>query len=283
MLARGLLHCLKSMGVPVSEYLILERSASARAEQARTLGELACLVRWLDDFPAPGFCGAVIANELLDAIPAARFVVGSDSIRELRVRAGHDGLGWQDAPFSTAADERAVRSLLEGLDPLPAGYVSEFAPARGAWLASLAERFAAGAILLLDYGYPRAEYYHPQRTRGTLTCYHRHRAHDDPFRLPGVEDVSVHVDFSSIAHAGVAAGLALEGFTTQAHFLMHTGLLDGLDDPDLPQRERMAATHAVSRLTLPMEMGEAVKVMAFTRGEQPELPGFGGRDMRHRL
>ena len=166
---------------------------------------------------------------------------------------------------------------------LPEGYRGEFGPARGAWVRTAAGRIAAGALLLVDYGYPRSELYHPQRIAGTLACHYRHRLHEDPFVLPGLQDLSVHVDFTAVAEAGTGAGMTLAGFTTQARFLLATGVLDGLDDPALDLPARAAISAEVQRLILPAELGEAVKVIAFTRGVSPPLVGFAGQDLAHRL
>ena len=147
----------------------------------------------------------------------------------------------------------------------------------------MAEVLDQGVILVLDYGYPRAEYYHPQRSAGTLRCYLGHRAHEDPLAHPGVQDVSVHVDFTAIAEAAHAAGLAVAGFTTQADFLIASGLLDLIAGLEPGTVEYLSAAQAVKTLTLPAEMGEAVKVLALAKGGAPALPGFAGRDHRVRL
>jgi SAM-dependent MidA family methyltransferase len=198
---------------------------------------------------------------------------------ELGVAASAQGFRWQalaPAPDVAAALGRLLGAMAEG-------YQGEFGPARGAWVRTAAEGLERGALLLLDYGYPRHELYHAQRVEGTLACHYRHRVHADPFLWPGLQDVSVHVDFTAVAETGVAAGLDLAGYTTQAHFLLATGVLEGLDDPDADPRVRVADTAAVQRLLMPGEMGEAVKVMALARGLDAPLAGFAGRDLRHRL
>jgi SAM-dependent MidA family methyltransferase len=282
-LARDVLATLKELDVPLQRYCILERSASARAQQARTLADASRCVQWLDGFPPPGFRGVVIANELLDALPAQRFRIGADVATELRVGCEGEHLHWLERPFADPQQAQALQQMLRDLPPLAPGYVSEVAPARSAWLRTLAGCLERGLVLLADYGYPRREYYHPQRHDGTLRCYRRHHAHDDPLLAPGIDDISVHVDFTAVAEAGLAAGLRCSGFTTQAHFLLENGLLQGLEDPDLPESERAQAAHAVRQLTLPMEMGEAVKFMALERGAKLPLRGFATADLRHRL
>lgn len=278
-LAAGVLEHLAALGFDHVPYLILERSAGARGFQQERLAGFGDRVRWLDDFPPAGFRGVVIANELLDALPARRFTLRGGTPRELGVAATGEGFAWADA--GPAPD--VAETLGELLAPLPDRYRGELAPARAAWVRAAASRLAAGALLLFDYGYPRRELYHPQRVDGTLACHYRHRVHGDPFLWPGLTDLSVHVDFTAVAEAGAEAGLDVAGFTTQAHFLLDAGLLEGLDDPALDERARARLTGQIHRLTLPAEMGEAVKVMALAR-RLPEPPGgFRGRDMIHRL
>jgi len=138
-------------------------------------------------------------------------------------------------------------------------------------------------VLLFDYGYGRAEYYHPQRSTGTLRCFHRHQAHDDPFILPGLQDISVHVDFTAIAESAAAAGLDVAGYTTQAEFLLATGLLDACRGVDPASRRHAELTAQIKRLTLPGQMGEAVKALALVRDYEDALMGFCARDLRGRL
>jgi len=281
-LAAGILAALDAAGVEDVPYLILERSAGARGFQRERLAPWGARVSWLDGFPPQGFRGVIVANELLDALPARRFVSRGGEALEMGVAPVDDGFAWR--LLGPAAD--MTRALAPCLRDLPDGYQGEFGPSRGAWVATAARCLRAGALLLLDYGYPRRELYHPQRGEGTLACHYRHRVHSDPFLWPGLQDLSVHVDFTALAEAAVDAGLAVAGYTTQAWFLLATGLLDGLeagdgaaDDP----RARLAAAGEVQRLILPAEMGEAVKVMALTRGIEAPLAGFAGRDLAHRL
>jgi SAM-dependent MidA family methyltransferase len=226
----------------------------------------------------------IVANEVLDAFAAARFRLEPEGVSEWLVRVGDDGLeaafGEPVTPWLAPAVERLLDALPERLAP---GYVSEIAPARDAWVRSVAEILEAGLVVVIDYGYARAEYYHPQRTQGTLRCYLAHRAHDDPFLAPGLQDVSVHVDFTAVALAAQDAGLDVAGFTTQADFLLASGLLEDLarTPPGAPQYLQLA--DAVKVLTLPSEMGEAVKVLVLARAGGAPLPGLAGRDHRARL
>jgi SAM-dependent MidA family methyltransferase len=140
----------------------------------------------------------------------------------------------------------------------------------------------AGVVLLIDYGYPRAEYYHPQRREGTLLCHYRHRAHDDPFFLPGLQDISANVDFTAVAEAAVAAGFAVQGFTTQAQFLLGAGIT-GFVERAGDDLERLHVAQQIKRLTLPGEMGDRFHVMALSKGVTRRLSGFSLRDFRNRL
>jgi len=283
-LAAAALGELERLGAPLGRYLILERSAELRARQQAALAGQGGRVGWLEDLPAPGFRGVVLANELLDALPAARFEVAPGGVREHYVT-------WEGGRFRWLADEpehpvlgRAVDAIQRELaEPMPPGYVSELALAQRAWAREAAGRLGAGLLLILDYGYPRAEYYHPQRHGGTLSCFYRHRTHADPLILTGLQDISVHVDFTAVAEAGAAAGLELAGFTSQADFLLSLGVLDELVAlaPGSPQHA--ALTRAIKRLTLPSDMGEVSKAMALTRAHRTPLAGFARTDRRGRL
>lgn len=274
---------LAALGAPLERYVIVERSASLRDRQAARLGanqETAVPVVWLDDFPDDGVRGVILANELLDALPVCRFRTENGTPRECFVGLDDDGFRWTvDAAERDPFRAAAARSL----PPLADGYESELGLAQPAWLRRAAASLARGVVLLLDYGYPRRELYHPQRTSGTLTCHYRHQAHGDPLILTGLQDISAHVDFTAMAEEAVAAGLSLAGFATQADFLLRLGLLDLAGTLDPRSAAYVAAAGAIRRLTLPGEMGEAVKVMALSRDYTVPLRGFGGRGLRERL
>jgi SAM-dependent MidA family methyltransferase len=164
------------------------------------------------------------------------------------------------------------------------GYVSEFCPLLAGWIESVAPLIARGVLFVLDYGLPRAHYYHPERREGTLLCHFRHRAHADPLTRIGLQDITAWVDFTALAEAGDAAALHVLGYTTQAHFLLGAGMSEEIERlAGQPAQERDAATRAASRLLLPGEMGEAFKVMALARGVSEPLAGFTVRDLRHTL
>jgi SAM-dependent MidA family methyltransferase len=179
-----------------------------------------------------------------------------------------------------------LRAILDevGVDDFEEGYLLEINLAAEAWVAAAAETLAHGMILLADYGQPRRDYYHPQRHAGTLRCHYRHRVHDDPLILTGLQDITADVEFTALAQAAARAGLEVAGYTSQAYFLLGGGLMEW--EERLQQAdplERMKLAQQIRRLTLPGEMGERFKVMALARGVDVVLPGFALRDERGRL
>ncbi len=286
-LAVELLLELEQLGWLPERYLILEVSPELRRRQREIIGQrvpvLAGRVHWIDDLPGPGFRGVVIANELLDAMPVHRFRLEHGRVLEQFV--GWEGRGFTpfwDTPGQSGM-EQAVTVLQQQLD-LRGDYESEINLRAAPWLQAVSERLAAGMILLIDYGYPRSLYYHPDRNRGTLMCHYRHRAHPDPMVYPGLQDITTHVDFTGLAEAAVTAGLSVSGYTTQAFFLMGCGLeaLLAESDPD-DVAAHMQRVQGVKRLTLPSEMGERFKVLGLTRNLNSPLIGFSLMDMRGRL
>jgi len=281
-LAADLLNQLAGAAALPDVYYILELSGALRARQAATVQERApahaARVRWLERLPPSGFRGVIIGNEALDAMPVERFVVRPDGVRELAVAAGADGFTWVERAASAAMIERVAPLALSP------GYVSEMNFAAEAWVRSVAEIVAEGMILLIDYGFARAEFYHPDRSAGTLMCHYRQRAHTDPLILIGLQDITAHVDFTAIAEAGRAGGLDVLGYTSQAAFLLGSGLTDlaAQSDP-ADTRVHLALTQQIKKLTSPAEMGELFKVMALGRGIGKTLPGFTLQDRRARL
>ena len=264
-------------------YRLLEVSPELRERQRQLLQqklpELLPRVEWIDVLPQR-WQGVIVANEVLDAVPPHLVVRASDQWFERGVGLEAETLALVDRPLP----EGALRnSAAERFPPL-GNYASEINPAAQALVASLAQRCVAGALLLVDYGFPAAEYYHPQRATGTLMAHYRHRALTDPLFLPGLADLTAHVDFTAIASAGAAAGMRVAGFTTQAHFLVNCGLLDLLaqsGDPGSTAYLREANT--VQKLLSPAEMGELFKVLALTRDVDAPLQGFSDGDQTHRL
>jgi SAM-dependent MidA family methyltransferase len=181
----------------------------------------------------------------------------------------------RDADDALAA---AVAAIQQEVGPLPDGYGSELGLAAAAWMRSAADWLARGVLLAIDYGFPRREYYHPQRLMGTLMCHYRHRAHADPLWLPGLNDITAHVDFTAIADAAHAAGLDVLGYTSQAHFLVNCGLLD-----ELGAGHSARLANEAQRLLSEAEMGELFKVLAVGRKVAPPLAGFVRGDRTGRL
>ncbi len=287
-LAADLLMALEQLGSLPEHYFILELSPDLRARQHETLASrvpgLLSRVEWLDSLPEPGFRGVVLANEVLDAMPVQRFRIADGEVSEQMV-------GWEDDHFVTQWAASVSAELTGAIVPLaerlafdPDDYESEINLRAASWLQALGEVISAGAVLLIDYGYPRAEYYHPQRDRGTLMCYYRHQTHPDPLVLPGLQDITAHVDFTAMAEAAQKAGFSVAGYTTQAYFLMGCGLdqLVAASDPS-DVATHMTLVQGVKRLTLPAEMGESFKVLGLTRDLDVPLAGFAMRDMRERL
>jgi SAM-dependent MidA family methyltransferase len=284
-LAADLLLELERIDKLPQHYEILDLSADLRERQQATLAAVAShllpRVNWLDRLPED-FSGVVVANELLDAMPAHVVTWRETGIFERGVRLdGAGGFTWNERPASgtllTAAEEIGAQCSL------PPGYESEISLAARAWAGEWGHRLRRGALLLIDYGFPRREYYHPQRGRGTLMCHYRHHSHPDPFYLPGLQDVTVHVDFTAIIAAADAAGLELLGYTSQGQFLLNCGILDLLSEEQPGTPGYIRASGAINKLLMPHEMGELFKVIAIGRDIDRPLRGFASGDQSRRL
>ena len=286
-LAGELMRSLLESGVAPARYLILETSADLRARQRifleKNFPDCLSYFQWIDTFPCAGLCGVLLANEVLDAFPASRFQILNDTVTELCV-------GWDAGNFTWTTRtpgvhlERAIGNVLASLpEALPSGYKSELSLVRCGWIGEMLNRMNTGVALLFDYGYQQREYYHPQRINGTLSCHYRHRMHDNPLILTGLQDISTHVDFSAVAHSAREAGAEVLGYTTQANFLFSTGLIEQVGTMFPGTREHAELTGQIKRLTLPGEMGELVKVLALARGVDQPLIGFRERDLSGQL
>ena len=277
-LAAAMLEELDRLGAVPDRYLILELSPELRARERDTLAarvpHLMERVAWLNQLP-PAFSGLIIGNEVLDAMPVEIVRSGDAGIEQ----GGVDReLRWAFRPASGA-----LLAAAEELD-LPPGYTTEIGLAAQAFVATLADILQRGAIVFIDYGFPRREYYHPQRSAGTLMCHYRHRAHDDPFYLPGLQDITAHVDFTAMAEAAHAAGLNVAGYTTQAQLLINLGLTElMLRTPPEEASRYLPVAAAANKLLSPAEMGELFKAIAFTRNIDEPLRGFTSGDRRHTL
>lgn len=282
-----LLRKLEELDALPTTYRILEVSADlSQRQQQRIAAELPHLlsrVEWIDRLPA-AFNGVVVANEVADALPVERFARTNTSVDQLRVTADVDGFRWcrADAPEWLAASVARIEADLG--HRLPDGYVSELSPGLPGWIDDLAGCLAAGYLFLFDYGVARHEYYAADRSGGWLRCHFRHRAHNDALIWPGIQDLTAWVDFTAVAEAGTEAGLALEAYVSQGHFLMHGGLseeLAGLEHADAATRLKLSSE--VKLLTLPGEMGENFKCMVFSRGNVAALERLAAADRSHAL
>lgn len=267
------------------QYFILELSADLRQRQQQTIEQkvpkLAARVVWLDALPEPGFRGVVLANEVLDAMPVHRFVIDNGDPRELCVVWDGEQFALQSGPADAALYTRLKQLQQDYV--LADGYSSELNLHAEEWVRSLADFLAQGVALLIDYGFPQREFYHPQRSGGTLMCHYRHRVHDDALRLIGLQDITAHVDFTAVGEAALAAGLDVRGYTSQANFLIANGLTELLAGAGGDSRQQLTLSAQVKRLTMPGEMGELFKVMALSREWRRPLQGFSLRDERGKL
>jgi len=295
-LAHDLLTALDEMGLCV-RYNILEVSADLRQRQQERLATWDTRVTWLETLPTR-FAGCVVGNELLDAMPVELFVwsehgqvlergvisLQSKATLTLDSMSLAQEFAFQDQPASPRLTE-----VVQARMPALPGYTSEINLQAEAWIRDLGRWLTRGAALLIDYGFPRHEYYHPQRQRGTLMCHIQHRAHDDVFLAPGLQDITAHVDFTAIAEAAQQSGLDVLGYTTQARFLLNAGLpqlletyaQQQLEQPDL--KERAQTYTALQKLISEAEMGELFKVIALGRGIASPLSGFSQSDRSGQL
>jgi SAM-dependent MidA family methyltransferase len=277
-LAAALLEELRAPGAAGPPYFILETSAQLRARQRERLGDRA---RWIERMPA-GFRGVMIANEVVDAMPVHAVAWTRGRILERGVCANEGTLAWCDRPAEGAV-LAAAQAIAVELPP-SGRYESELALVARAWMRLAARALERGALLVVDYGFPAPEFYHPQRSMGTLRCHYRHRSHDDPFHLPGLQDITAHADFSALARAARDAGLEVLGFCSQANFLVNCGITDLLGKEDAADARRYAPlAAAANRLLSPAEMGELFKVLAAGKGVTRPLRGFSRGDRSHAL
>ncbi len=301
-LAAELLNTLADLGQSPGRYLILEPSPDLAERQRRLLAERApeqlARVHWVAE-PPTDLRGLILANEVLDAMPVHRFCLRGRQIDEVLVQWTDQGpRELRAAPVSAGLTE-AVAALglpaMLGTDRESGadtdarsgdGYCSEVNLRLGPWFRMLSDHLSAGMVLMIDYGYPRREYYLPERRGGTLMCYHRHRAHADPYANLGLQDITAHVDFTAVAEAGTAAGLELAGYTTQANFLLGCGLDRHLQIACTRPEDMLGLAAAAKQLVLPSAMGERFQVLALSRELEPpadEWCGFARRDLRARL
>jgi SAM-dependent MidA family methyltransferase len=279
-LAVDLLMELDQLNCLPGQYFILEVSAHLRQVQLENCQtklpkNLLDKLVWLDELPKK-FSGLVLGNEVLDAIPAHIIHKTTEGWRERGISFNGE-FNWQDAVLT-------LPNFAERLPAgLPIGYITEVNPAASALVHSLADMLETGAILLIDYGFGAAEYYHPQRNQGTLMCHYQQLAHDNPLTHVGLQDITAHVDFTSIAMLCEAASMSLAGYVSQAQFLINCGILNILQRHSPEDVEYMTLAAAAQKLLSPAEMGELFKVICFTKNINEPLIGFTQGDKAHTL
>jgi SAM-dependent MidA family methyltransferase len=281
-LALDILGELEKLGSLPESYSILEISADLRERQQILLQEklphLATRVHWLDTLPEK-ISGAVIGNEVLDALPVHLLHWTDSGLVERGVSLDTEHFIWQDK----LSENPALLDFAQTINA-PVDYLSEVSLAARGLMSSLCERMDKGVLLFIDYGFGAREYYHPQRSRGTLMCHYRHHAHDDPFYLPGLQDITAHVDFTAIAEAAIDHGAHFLGYTSQAHFLLNNGIVEYLSEISPDDINAYAPLSAqLQKLTSPAEMGELFKVIALGKGMEEPLLGFQRGDLSRLL
>jgi SAM-dependent MidA family methyltransferase len=287
-MAADLLLELERLNCLPAHYFILEVSADLQKRQQEKLQQsiphLFKRVVWLTSLPATPLRGIILANEVLDAMPVHRFVLENKQIKEI-------GVAWEDERLVDKQMESVTPPLLMAVAKLQqevlsevSYYSSEINLLLPGWLQSVSTILQQGLVLLIDYGFVSAEFYHPERYMGTLMCHYRHQGHTDPFWLPGLQDITAHVDFTAVAEAAHAAGFAISGYTSQAAFLLDCGLLM-LAEKSVGQNltNQLRLSQQIQKLTAPHEMGELFKVLALTKNFAQPLLGFSLQDLRRRL
>ena len=289
LLATRILADLEKIGGLPESYEILELSPLMRERQRQTLAQyvptLLNRVKWLSQLPQAPLDGVILANEILDALPLKCFKTIAGKIYERRVHLVGNEFSWLDAPADPLLSKQVRRVVSRNIINHSSEYVSEINIGVQPWIIDMSRMMRDAVALIIDYGYPRHEYYHPQRSNGTLQCYFRHRKHTDPFRYPGLQDITASVDFTNVAEAVDICDLQILGFSEQANFLLATGLLDEAEQRSSTVNDvgRLRIAHEIKVLTLPTEMGASFKVLAVGKGYNLALSGFKLRDDRRRL
>jgi len=280
-MAKDILLELEKLKSLPQRYQIIELSADLRERQKekcqKEIPHLFSRIEWLDQLPNEKWEGVVLANEVLDAMPVHKFTM-QDGIKEYYVDIDHEEFVWR-------IDEPSDKFLVEAVKNLDVNfseeYTSEINGSIEPWISSIAHFLERGCVLLIDYGFPRNEYYHPDRHQGTLMCHFRHHAHDNPLIHPGIQDITAHVDFTCVAESAVNNGLNVMGYSTQANFLLSCGIDQIMQESD--QVEWISLAQQAKTLMLPGEMGELFKVMALGRNIEEPLLGFQMQDSREKL
>ncbi len=286
-LAFDVLMGMAALGVLPQRYRILEVSADLRDRQRALLAtlppDLAARVEWIDAPPPQAWRGALLANEVLDALAVQCFAWRSGVVFERGVAVDSGGdLSWAEHPAAPPLAAEAQRVRQDAGVEWPEGYTSELCLRAAPWVGEVTHSLQQGVALFIDYGLARREYYDARRTTGTLRCHFRQHAHDDPFLHPGLQDITAWVDFTRVAEGADAAGLEVLGYATQAALLLGLGIERELADaPD--ERTRIQRASEARQLLMPQEMGESFKAMVVGRGFDAPLAGFAHQDLRARL
>jgi SAM-dependent MidA family methyltransferase len=284
-LAVNLIKALSDRNLVPHHYYILEPSSQLQNQQRQLIEKeiprYSDRVIWLNGLPER-FEGVIIANEVLDAIPCERVVLNEGKWCNIGIGISDSELVEQVVPLSDKTD---LPKELNQTESFPEGYTAEFRPLVDGWIKALAASLKSGAILLIDYGYSEAELYHPQRVEGTLTCFVRHHAHHDPLYLIGLQDITAHVNFTQVAKAADNNGLLVQGFTTQAGFLLENGITEFNQEKatQLSEKQRYRLSQELQLLLMPGQMGEVIKVILLTKPETLTVKGFELQDHIHRL
>jgi SAM-dependent MidA family methyltransferase len=277
---------LAALGALPARYRIVEVSADLRERQRRRIEAavpaLAARVEWLDA-PPGRWRGVLFANEVVDALPVRLFTLADDGLKARAVDVADGRFAFVERSADGALEAAAAHALADVRDALPRPYRGELLPQLPAWFEAVASALEQGLAVFVDYGYPRRELYHPERRDGTLVCHYRHRAHDDPLRLVGLQDITAFVDFTALAEAGHGAGFDVLCYASQAAFLLASGLPALVDAHVGDERMRLALVHEAKRLTLPGDMGERFKVLVFGRGVDARPLPWSAVDRSERL
>lgn len=275
----------------LKRYYIVEVSADLKLRQKEHLQKTLSeewfnKVVWLEQLPTKPINAVIVANEVLDAMPFERLRIEPEDALQAYIRWDEDKqtFDWDYQRITDKNLQRFANQLIENIGKVSdLGYETEINLNIGPWLKSLSNILSQGLVLLVDYGYPREEFYQAARVMGTLRCHYQHRAHQNPFFYPGLQDITAHVDFTAVAEAGFDAGFKIAGYTTQANFLMGSGLLEMSIDASADIGQQIKTAQQIKTLTMPDEMGENFKVIALSKHLEGGLIGFKVRDLRHQL
>ncbi|MBA2657422.1 MAG: SAM-dependent methyltransferase [Tatlockia sp.] len=279
-----ILRALNELSCLPDNYYILEVSATLRQRQQalfeQEIPQFIDKIHWLERWPSQAFNGIILANEVLDAMPVHRFLQTEQGIEESFLSLNERG-EWVEI-FKPSTNQRLIKQVKQSLNSELSPYLSEVNLFINEWIKQCFSMLSSGVMFIIDYGFPRHEYYHPDRNMGTLMCHYRHQAHSNPFIHIGEQDITAHVDFTQVAEAAHDAGFHVAGYTNQASFLLANGLLC-LVEKQVNEHQRLKTVQAVKQLIQPSEMGELFKVLALTKHCELSLNGFQLHDKRANL